>query len=253
MLRTTWALLIASLLSLGDDPAAVPPPILDDLVILPLRVHVLSADGLPEIDCNLSDDDIRRIVGKVNAIWRPAGIFWGLESIVREPAAHQDRFRIRRQLSPDGFLPLGTYQSLIPTRGRIEHGLDVYYLHRFAVNGVYLGDRIALVQETARLREVPGGIDEPLPRVTAHELGHALGLPHRQDRTNLLASGTTGTGLNAKEIEKARVIADSMPGRLTYLELRNRAEIEDDPSRRSLYAAWLSELRDPDSRAIDRR
>ncbi len=54
--------------------------------------------------------------------------------------------------------------------------MDVYYIHAFAANGVFLGDRTAFVQETAQLRPVPGGIDEPLPRVTAHELGHALGL-----------------------------------------------------------------------------
>ena len=92
-------------------------------------------------------------------------------------------------------------------------GMDVYYIHKFAVNGVYLGDRMAFVQETARLRPVPGGIDEPLPRVTAHELGHALGLPHRQDRTNLLASGTTGTTLNEAEVARSREKARSIPRR----------------------------------------
>jgi len=54
------------------------------------------------------------------------------------------------------------------------------------------------------LRAVAGGIDEPLPRVTSHELGHAFGLPHRQDTTNLMASGTTGIGLNDEEIQRVR-------------------------------------------------
>ena len=40
-------------------------------------------------------------------------------------------------------------------------GLDVYYIHKFSANGVYLGDRVAFVQETAALRKVEGGIDEP--------------------------------------------------------------------------------------------
>src|SRR5439155_25378833 len=41
----------------------------------------------------------------------------------------------------------------------------------------------------------------------AHELGHGLGLPHRQDTFNLMASGTTGTLLNAAEVETTRAAA----------------------------------------------
>jgi hypothetical protein len=44
-------------------------------------------------------------------------------------------------------------------------------------------------------------------RTTAHEIGHQLGLPHRQNTTNLLASGTTGWTLNAAEIATVRATA----------------------------------------------
>ena len=123
--------------------------------------------------------------------------------------------------------------------------MDVYYIHEFSVNGVYLGNRMAFVQETARLRPVPGGIDEPLPRVTAHELGHALGLPHRQDRTNLLASGNNGTTLNEAEVARSRKRAGSIPGSLNVPELRKKADEalargETDEARRLL--AWLAEV-----------
>jgi len=37
-------------------------------------------------------------------------------------------------------------------------------------------------------------------RTTAHEICHQLGLPHRQNSTNLMASGTTGWTLNEAEV-----------------------------------------------------
>ncbi len=120
--------------------------------------------------------------------------------------------------------------------------MDVYYIHKFTVNGVYLGDRMAFVQETAALRAVPGGLDEPLPRVTSHELGHALGLPHRQDRTNLLASGTTGTLLNQAEVAKARATAQKLPGTFAVAKLQEKAEAETDADRARLLWTWLAEI-----------
>ncbi len=188
------------------------PPGYETFVVVPLRVHVLSSEDLPEVDCHLKDDDVRRIVGKVNGVWGKAGVVFGLESIVREPAARNRRFRIAHELN-QGMVPLGLYRLLVPDGpNRRFAGLHVYYIHDFSVNGVYMGEDFAIVRETARLREVEGGIDEPLPRVTAHELGHALGLSHRQDRTNLLASGTTGTLLNELEVETAKGKARKLDG-----------------------------------------
>jgi len=51
--------------------------------------------------------------------------------------------------------------------------VHIYYIKQFGANGVFLG-RAIFVKDTAALRPVEGGIDEPLPRVTSHELGHAL-------------------------------------------------------------------------------
>ena len=102
--------------------------------------------------------------------------------------------------------------------------MDVYFIHDLPVNGIYLGDGAVFVQELARLLPVPGGLDEPLPRVTAHELGHALGLRHRDDLTNLLASGTTGTTLNQAEVTSSRARALATPGSLPVPGLRKKAE-----------------------------
>ncbi len=215
----------------------------EEVIVLPLRVHVLTADDLPEVDCQLSDEDVRRVVGKVNGIWSAARIHWGVESIVREPAGGQRRFQLVRDL--EGQAPLGMFRILRPEGTRRFDGLHVYYVHRMPVNGVYMDEDFAIVQETARLREVEGGIDEPLPRVTAHELGHVLGLPHRQDTTNLLASGTTGTTLNALEIAASRKAAAKVPGAMTAATLRVAAEeteAQGKAERGRLLRGWLAEI-----------
>jgi hypothetical protein len=229
-----------------DDKAAAEvtkTPDYDEFVVIPLRVHILTAADLPEVDCHLTDADITRILTKSNRIWEKAGIHWGLETVVHEPAAELGKFRLAREMNDPR--NLGLYRILLPENSRAFDGLHVYYLHRFPVNGVWLGDEGAVVQETASLRPVEGGIDEPIPRVTAHELGHALGLKHRQDRTNLLASGTTGTSLNTKEIETARRTARTIKGAATVADLRARAEgaARDgarDQARRIW--TWLAEL-----------
>ena len=202
------------------SPDVTDPPPRDDFVVIPLRAHILSATDLPAVQCGLTEADIHRIVTKVNGIWHKAGIHWALDPIVHEPAANQDEFRAARDAGAED--ALGLLKILAPAGSRAEGGMDVYYIHAFAANGVFLGDRTAFVQETARLRAVPGGIDEPLPRVTSHELGHALGLPHRESRTNLLASGTTGTRLNQAEVDLVRRRAAIYPGAATVPDLRRR-------------------------------
>jgi hypothetical protein len=226
----------------GDEAVVTEPPAYDGFVVIPLRVHVLSSSELPEADCRLSDADIARIVGKVNAIWHVAGVHWGVEAIVREPAARPAKFRLARDLDGPGNLSL--FAMLAPEASRDFEGVHVYYIHAFAVNGVWLGDA-AFVQETAALRPVEGGLDEPIPRVTAHELGHALGLRHRQDRTNLLASGTTGTQLNAREVAVVRRRAPLLKGASAVPALRasaREAAAQGDRARALRLWSWLAEV-----------
>lgn len=234
-----FPILLVSLVLIGragaaepsPDVTSVPPP--EQFVIVPLRVHVLTGDAA-EVDCKLTDADVGRIVGKVNRIWGVAGVYFGLESIVREPAARLDQFRrVRDEI---GAAPLGLFRILRPDDTRAFDGLHVYYVHKLPVNGVYMGEDYAIVQETAKLREVEGGIDEPVPRVTGHELGHALGLSHRQHRTNLMQSGTTGILLNEAEVKVAREKALKVKGAIRYAECVTRAE-GDERMRR-----WVKEI-----------
>lgn len=166
--------------------------------IVPVRVHLLRDTVTPAAGTKLTDEDISRIYRKANEIWHAAGVHLRIESVVSEPPAtvagyeHQD------------VLPIEALPALRTIATRAGGMFHVYYIGEMPPNGIFMRRDGIFVKETARLRKVLGGIDEPLPRVSAHELGHGMGLPHRQDTTNLMASGTTGTSLNAVEIETVR-------------------------------------------------
>lgn len=144
----------------------------------------------------LVESDIRRIFGKVNSVWAQAGIQFEIESIGPTTAVPMPP---EMRMKPE----FDRVHSMIPKDRLSAQAIDVCYVKEVQPNGFYYGEPI-VVKDTAKLREVPGGLDEPLPRVTSHEIGHALGLEHRQDTTNLMQSGTTGFSLNEAEIATAR-------------------------------------------------
>lgn len=245
MLRHLMILLALAAPAQAVDPSpdVTEPPPYAQFIVIPLRIHILTSTNLPDINCKLTDADIARITGKINTIWHNAGVHFGLESIVHEPAARQDEFKAHRPTGEP--TPFELYRLLMPKPSREFAGLHVYYIHQFHVNGVFMGEDFAFVQETASLRKVDGGIDEPIPRVSAHELGHALSLPHRQDRTNLLASGTTGTLLNTQEVEKARQKALRIKGAMKVDDCQKAAEDatrKGDLESAKRLGGWLAEI-----------
>jgi hypothetical protein len=169
---------------------------------VPVRVHLLRASESPAVGTTLTKTDVERIFRKANGIWHAAGIHLWTESIVEEKPAKVEDPHAPILGSPTELRPLR------PVDSRPEGMFHVYYVGRMGVNGIFMGRDAVFVQQSAQLRVVEGGIDEPLPRVTSHELGHGFGLSHRQERTNLMASGTTGTSLNEAEIKAARETCD---------------------------------------------
>ncbi len=169
------------------------------VLTVPVRVHLVQSKATPAMHTTMTEADVRRIFGKVNMVWSQAGIHFEIESIVRTEAAVLSEEMEKK----DEFVRVN---AMIPKASLGTAMLNVCYVKEVKPNGFYHAGLI-VVKDTASLRAVEGGIDEPLPRVTSHEIGHALSLPHRQDRLNLMASGTTGFSLNDAEIKAAREIA----------------------------------------------
>ena len=177
------------------EPSSAKLPIIS----LSVRVHLVQSETMPDMHTTLVEADIRRIFVKVNLVWAQAGIQFEIESIGPTQA---DAPMPEARSKPE----FGQIKAMIP-KERLGHAaLDVCYVKKVGPNGFFYEDLI-VVKDTASLKEVPGGLDEPLPRVTSHEIGHALGLQHRKDTTNLMASGTTGFSLNETEIAIARAKA----------------------------------------------
>lgn len=173
----------------------------DDYLLAPVRVHLLTATNSARIQTTLTERDITRILRKVNGIWSQAGLNFYLESLVREEATNQDFGEVLGKAGD-----LSGLLRLRPDTSKAPGMFHIYYIKELSVNGVYLKEGM-FVKDTASLKQVEGGIDEPIPRVTSHELGHALTLQHCQGPTNLMFRGTTGTKLDEGEIQQAREAA----------------------------------------------
>lgn len=105
--------------------------------------------------------------------------------------------------------------------------LDVFFVPSIGgsgTNGISFGGRQDDIQvrDDVRLGKVAddrpetAGLDPneaEQARTIAHETCHQLGLPHRQNQTNLMASGTTGWTLNENEIATVRAEAERRFGR----------------------------------------
>ncbi len=167
---------------------------------IPVRIHLVASAAEPALATTLTGDDARRVLATVNTIWAQAGIVFAAETVGATTAL--DRPGV---VKDDGDRWV---VAAMPRERLLRGGLNIFYVKQLTPNGFY-ADGLIFVKDTARLIEVPGGLAEPLPRVTAHEIGHALGLPHRQDLVNLMASGKNGFLLNANEIVIARATAQA--------------------------------------------
>jgi len=139
---------------------------------LKLRVHLMKSGR--------SGEDFIPIFNEINEIWQSqAGICFEIEAVYDDtPLANG----INMTFAPDiGFF-----------------------------NGYYDGEEIQM-RDTPILSNAPNPANSPTARTAAHELGHVLGLHHRQESDdNLMRSKTYGWMLNEEEVRIARKTASGI-------------------------------------------
>lgn len=176
------------------------------LLSLRVRVHLVQSASHPRLQTTLGEADIRAILGEVNGIWAQAGIRFELEGVGILQALN---------IAPKKWLERDRnwVKSAIPTNQFSSTAIDVCFVKEMGPNGFFYGEPV-VVCEKPEFTKVKGGADNPVARVAAHELGHVLFLQHRQDHTNLMASGRNGITLNKQEIKDARHRAMQILGQM---------------------------------------
>jgi len=165
-------------------------------ISLRVRAHLMRSVANPRLQTTLTDMEVRAIFDEVNAIWSPAAIRFELEAIDTLQAL---------EIAPKRWFikDRDWVKAAIPTQQFSATAIDVCFVKDMGPNGFFYGEPVVVCQNP-EFHKVTGGTTNSVARVAAHELGHVLFLQHRQERTNLMASGKNGVTLNQQEITDAR-------------------------------------------------
>lgn len=214
LLLATLALALAALGGgCDEDGTAGPAP---ETLVLDVRVHLLQSSASESLTTTLSEDEIRRLFDRVDAVWDQAGIQWRIESFILEPAPNGAEFEaFLRGEAPAGF----DLASVIPRQNLTEGRWDVFFIRVLGAGsgGIYFPGIPAVLQPEVDPFGVRG-LEGALTRILAHELGHSLGLGHVPcpPEGNLMAPNCPApdrTRLRQDQITAARAQARSGPFR----------------------------------------
>lgn len=181
-----------------------------DVVVVPLRVHLISSSVRDLNGANaVSTVEVRERLDLINQAFRPAGVRFELDAVQTETVGHPAAWSAA--VRGDG-PRRDAYQSLVdPTRMIAPRGLDLYVVRTLAdmeLGGLYSCNVDGTGRGAAFIAvETDDGTAQPT-RKWAHELGHALGLRHTPcDAThadNLMMSG------RCEHADRGRVALDAV-------------------------------------------
>jgi hypothetical protein len=171
---------------------------------LPVRVHRLQSDQDPRLNCSFSDDEMREQFVAVNETWIQAGIVWEIESIVNTEALAPEAFKTA-MLNPRGHLAPAMAKNVARDR-LLSPGFNVVIAEDYesGMGGVFIPAPDGLIFY-ARKRGAKG---EQTPAALAHELGHALGLPHtifEKNNNLMIGAGPSRVPTRTKPITASQI------------------------------------------------
>lgn len=154
-----------------DGPARMTLP--DPVYRIPLRVHVGKSGRSP--------GKFKVVLEEINDIWlTQAGICFEMQIVLDDAT--------------------------------LDQGMDIWFLPVLSggagLNGYFRDEHDIRVRDTPILGPAANPARSSAARTAAHEFGHSLYLPHRQDSDdNLMRSKTFGWQLNGREVREARSAA----------------------------------------------
>lgn len=171
-------------------------------IVLPISVYMLD-DLEGERPSQRTEQEIQEIFEQVNQIWEPASIRIEVEQVERV-AVPQELFDEIMMGNFDPFFNAANSQTISLNNRSLITG---FYLSQLFSNGIAPSGRRSIF-----VIDAPTVADG---RVTAHEIGHVLGLHHElDDETHLMYSGSEGVFLTEEEIVTARYAAQGLLDRV---------------------------------------
>lgn len=166
------------------------------LLSVPVCVHLMKSTHTQDMETTLDSSAVIAVLEKASEVWKQAGIRFDSQGI--KPL-------VTLALKEDGRLQSETsrIKAMIPEDALSKTSLDLCFVKEMTPNGFFYGEPV-VVKDTAKLKDVTGVREEHLRRVVAHELGHAMGLQHCEDSSNLMYPGIKGLKLTPAQIAVAR-------------------------------------------------